>query len=174
MILLWALRKTHTKIYNMKLFALLLLACCLSIPALAAEEHWYNYDHLYLQGGSYMHFSHSEDHDGPNIFVSLEAVRSDNWLYGLGLFDNSFGQFSQYLYAGKVWDFHNTFENFHGRITFGLIHGYKDEFKDKIPMNNLSFAPAIIPGIGYKKDRLGADLILLGNSGLLFTLGYDF
>ncbi len=139
----------------------------------ASETTWYHYDHLYLQGGTYIHFTDSEDHEGPNLFVSLEAKKSNDWLYGLALFDNSFGQFSQYLYAGKNWDFHGTFENFHAKLTAGFIHGYKDEFKDKIPMNQYGIAPALIPGIGYKKDRLGADIVLLGNSGLLFTIGYD-
>ena len=32
------------------------------------------------------------------------------------------------------------------------------EFKDKIPNNDLGIAPAIIPGIGYKKGHFGADM----------------
>ena len=138
-----------------------------------AEEHWYNYDHLYLQGGTYIHYDPDDDHAGPRLFLGLEAVRSDNWLYGLALFSNSFNQFSQYLYAGKSWNFPGRAENFHVKVTAGLIHGYKDEFKDKIPNNGLGIAPAIIPGIGYKKGRFGVDVVLLGKSGLLFTAGMD-
>ena len=41
-------------------------------------------------------------------------------------------------------------------------------------MNDYGIAPAIIPGIGYRRNRLGADMILLGNSAMLFTLGYEF
>jgi len=142
--------------------------------AQAEEEHWYNFDHLYLYGGTYVHFESSEDHDGPNILVALEAVRSDDWLYGLALFDNSFNQFSQYLYGGKNWYFHDNWEGFHAKVTVGLIHGYKDEYKDKIPFNELGIAPAIIPSIGYKKGRFEADMMLLGNSAMLFTVGMDF
>ncbi len=153
------------------LFGLVLFS---SVTAQAQEEHWYNFDHLYFQAGTYVHFSSSEDHDGPNILVSLEAVRSDDWLYGLSLFDNSFGQFSQYLYGGKNWDFSGNWENFHAKLTVGLIHGYKGEWEDKIPYNDLGIAPGIVPSIGYKKGRFGVDMILLGNSAMLFTLGMDF
>ena len=138
-----------------------------------AEEHWYNYDHLYLQGGTYIHYDPDDDHAGSRLFLSLEAVRSDNWLYGLALFSNSFNQFSQYLYGGKSWNFPGRAENFHVKITAGLIHGYKGEFKDKIPNNNNGIAPAIIPGIGYKKGRFGGDIVVLGIAGLLFTVGMD-
>lgn len=157
----------------MRVFITLLGLSFLPMPCLAEESRWYHYDHLYLQGGSYIHFRSSDEHDGSNLFASLEAVRSDNWLYGLGLFDNSFGQFSQYLYAGKQWHLNGKMKNFHFKVTAGLIHGYKDEYKNKIPMNDFGIAPAIIPGFGYKKNRLGGDVILLGNSGLLFTVGYD-
>lgn len=154
----------------LKMLWLLLL---LPFAAQAEEEHWYNFDHLYLQGGTYVHFESSEDHDGPNILVSLEAVKANDWLYGLALFDNSFNQFSQYLYGGKSWHFHDKWEGFHAKLTAGLIHGYKDEYQDKIPLNDLGVAPAIVPSVGYKKGRFGADMILLGNSALLFTVGMD-
>jgi len=143
---------------------------------ISSEDNWYNYDHLYFQGGTYFHFGgdNDEDYDGPNILVSLEAIKENDWLYGLSLFDNSFGQFSQYIYGGKTWNYHGKLEGFHTKLTAGLIHGYKDEFKDKIPFNNLGIAPAIVPSVGYKKGRYGADMILLGFSAMLFTVGMDF
>jgi len=142
--------------------------------ATQAEEHWYNYDHLTFSAGTYIHYDPDEDHEGARIFASLEAVKANNWSYGLALFNNSFNQFSQYLYGAKTWNFHGRFEGFHAKITAGLIHGYKDEFKDKIPNNDTGIAPAIIPGIGYKKGRFGGDVFILGISGLLFTVGMDF
>jgi len=151
----------------------LLLTLLAPFAIQAEEEHWYNFDHLFLYGGTYVHFESSDDHAGSNILVGLEAVRSDNWLYGLALFDNSFNQFSQYLYAGKNWDFHGKWEGVHAKLTAGIIHGYKDEFEDKIPFNNNGIAPGIVPSIGYKKGRFGADMMLLGTSALLFTVGMD-
>ncbi len=159
-----------TKIINQLTLCLTLL---IPFAIQAEEEHWYNFDHLFLYGGTYVHFESSEDHAGSNILVALEAVRSDNWLYGLALFDNSFNQFSQYIYAGKNWDFHGKLEGVHAKLTAGIILGYKDEFEDKIPFNNNGIAPGIVPSIGYKKGRFGVDMMLLGNSAMLFTVGMD-
>ncbi len=153
---------------------LIVLCFVLSSPCRSyAEENWYDYDHLYIQGGTYTHYSSSPEHDGPNILASVEAVKESNWLAGLALFDNSFGQFSQYLYLGKQWDYQGSLDGFHTKLTAGLIHGYRGEYKDKIAFNSRGVAPAIIPSIGYKKGRYGADVILLGFAGILFTVGTD-
>jgi hypothetical protein len=143
--------------------------------AAQAEEHWYSYHHLYFQAGSYVHFHSDDDFAGNRLFASLEAIKSSDWLYGLALFNNSFDQFSQYLYAGKILNFHGRLDGFHARITAGLLHGYKGDFKDRVPLNDAGVSPAVIPGIGYKKKgRFGADAYLLGFSGVLFTAGMDF
>ncbi len=154
--------------------------CTLATTAVAQEENrkeekWYQYDHLYFQFGTYFHYHHSDDHAGNNLFGSLEAQKSNHWLYGLALFDNSFGQFSQYLYGGYQWQLPGDYENFHFKLTAGVIHGYKEPWDDKIPFNSKNgWAPGLIPGIGYKKNGWGIDMIFLGNSALLFTLGKDF
>jgi hypothetical protein len=151
-----------------------LLTAALSFPYSSHAGPVSNDSDFYLQAGTYTHYSSSDEHKGPNVLVSLEAKKTNDWLYGLALFDNSFGQFSQYLYAGKQWQLHGAFEHFHTKLTAGLIHGYRGEYKDKIPLNNLGTAPAIIPSIGYDYGEYGADIIMLGNSGLLFTVGKHF
>ena len=42
-----------------------------------AEEHWYNYDHLNFEAGTYIHYDPDEDHAGNRLFGSLEAVKSN-------------------------------------------------------------------------------------------------
>tara|TARA_R110001583_G_scaffold177418_2_gene332588 strand:+ start:90630 stop:91106 length:477 start_codon:yes stop_codon:yes gene_type:complete len=138
-----------------------------------ADDNWLDYDHLYLQGGTYTHYTSSDNHDGPDVLISLEAIKNNDWSYGLALFDNSFGQFSQYLYVGKAWNYHGSFEGFHTKLTAGLIHGYRGEYQDKIPLNRFGTAPAIIPSVGYKIGRYGADVSMLGFAGLLMTVGID-
>ncbi|MCG6899581.1 MAG: hypothetical protein LJE75_06205 [Gammaproteobacteria bacterium] len=152
----------------------LCLAALLPLATQAEEEHWYNYDHLHFQAGTYIHYDPDEDHSGNRVFASLEAVKANDWFYGLALFNNSFNQFSQYLYGGKSWNLPGKMDDFNVKITAGLIHGYKGEFKDKIPNNDLGIAPAIIPGIGYRKGRFVAEMYALGIAGLLFTAGVDF
>lgn len=129
------------------------------------------FDHFYLQAGSYAHYTDSEDYTGTKLFTSIEGVKKNDWLYGLALFDNSFGQFSQYLYTGKTFNYHGQLEGFHTKLTAGFIHGYRGDYKDKIPLNNLGIGPAIIPGVGYDNGKVGADLIMLGVAGVLFTVG---
>jgi hypothetical protein len=157
------------KIIQLQIWMMLLIP----LIAHSEEEHWYNYDHLYLQAGTYDHYKSDDDHAGNDILISLEAIRSDDYFYGLALFDNSFDQFSQYLYAGKTWHYYGKWEGFHTRLSAGLIHGYKDDYEDKIPFNDLGIAPAIIPTVGYKNGRFGADLIFLGTAGIVFSLGMD-
>ncbi len=157
----------------MKIIRFFLYIALLSPLVSQAEEHWYNYDHLYLQGGTYTHYTASDDYKGSKILISLEAIKDNDWLYGLALFDNSFGQFSQYLYLGKKWNYHGAFEGFNTKLTAGLLHGYRGKYEDKIPLNNYGTAPALIPSVGYKTGRYGVDVHMLGLSGLLLTVGLD-
>jgi hypothetical protein len=148
------------------------LLCLFSLSPLAqADNDRFTVDHYYLQAGTYTHYGDSEDYAGNNILASAEAVNPDDELVGLALFDNSFGQFSQYLYTGKSWNFSGNWQGFHTKLTAGLIHGYKGEFRNKIPLNSHGVAPAIVPSLGYSNDRYGADVIILGISGILFTVG---
>ncbi|SFJ90349.1 hypothetical protein [Methylophaga sulfidovorans] len=154
-----------------RVLALLLLFAPIAGFADETKHEDSYFDHYYLQGGTYMHYTDSDDYTGTKIFTSLEGVKSNDWLYGLALFDNSFGQFSQYIYTGKSWNYHGKFEGFHTKLTAGFIHGYRGDYKDKIPLNHFGIGPAIIPGIGYDNGKFGADVIMLGGAGLLFTVG---
>jgi hypothetical protein len=132
-------------------------------------------------GPKAIHFSPSEDHADWNHLVAFEWVTNrwrwwgaDRSMAGLALLDNSFGQFSQYLYAGQEWDL----GRFAGgtvsiNVTAGLLHGYKGEHKDKIPFNGLGVAPVIIPAAGWRYGAFGAWITLLGANGLLFGVNWS-
>ncbi len=158
-----------------------LLLMSVLLPANAADEKdaasffWDENSKLHGQFGAYAHYGGSDDdYEGPPIMVNLEVNRESNWLYGLSLFNNSFGQFSQFLYVGKKWELPKIQKHFHAKLAGGLLHGYKDEFEDKVPYNNNGFSPAIVPSFGFKKDRLALDLIFLGNAAIMLAVGYDF
>ena len=133
------------------------------------ESHWY------VQAGAYVHWTDSDDHEGPPLFGGIEYHRTDNWFGGFSLFNNSFGQFSQYLYLGKKfhpWDVHPEVRI---KLSAGVVHGYKDEHYDTLPIRwGGSWGLGFVPAIGYQKGRVGYDVALLGNAGLLFTIGYEF
>jgi len=133
------------------------------------ESHWY------VQAGAYVHLDNRDDYEGPPLFGGIEYHRPDNWFGGLSLFNNSFGQFTQYLYLGKQfhpWDAH---PNVRVKLTAGVVQGYKDEHYDTLPIRwGGSWGLGFVPTIGYQKGRVGYDVAILGVAGLLFLVGSEF
>jgi hypothetical protein len=123
------------------------------------------------------HFNHSDEHVRFNHLLGVELVssrwtfwRADRSAVGLALFDNSFGQFSQYVWFGQEWDW----AKFAGgdafvTVTAGLLHGYRDEHRDKIPFNSAGIAPVIIPSVGVRWGRFSLQATVLGTNGFLFA-----
>jgi hypothetical protein len=133
------------------------------------EDRWYFQTSLYTK-----HFSVNPLHDNSQRLLNLEYWRSDNYLAGLALFDNSFGQRSQYAYVGKVWRPFEQTPKVYLKLTGGFLHGYKGEFKNKIPFNSAGVAPALLPSIGYTWGRLNSELVLFGTAGVMINLGLFF
>ncbi len=132
-------------------------------------------------GPHVIHFDPSPEHVRWNNFVALELQTdrtrtfSDRATFGLALFDNSFGQFSQYLYWGQIWNIRALGNGtLFGKFTVGLLNGYKPPYDDKIPFNKAGIAPAIVPSIGYRYEKVSGELALLGFNGLLFAVSYTF
>jgi hypothetical protein len=128
------------------------------------------------------HFNPSPDHADYNHLVAAELLtqrwtfwRADRSLVGLALFDNSFGQFSQYAYFGQEWDLRQfAGGRFYANVTAGLLHGYKEPFENKIPLNHLGVAPAIIPTAGWRTGRLNLSVTLLGANAIIIGGGWTF
>jgi len=140
-----------------------------------AWELYDDNDSLYVWVAGYTHWSDDDDYEPPPILASIEIIKPNNHLYGFALFNNSYGQFSQYLYFGKIFKFDNVFNGLHAKVTAGLIHGYKDEWEDKLPLNEeLGVAPVIIPGFGYQRNGWGIDLFFGGDSAVILGVGYQF
>ena len=96
---------------------------------------------------------------------------ADKTLFGLAVFKNSFGQPSQYIYWGQKWDFKPWL---YAKVIAGLLHGYKGKYKNNIPFNGLGVAPGIIPAVGVQFGDVRAELITLGFSAVMVTVGYLF
>ena len=104
--------------------------------------------------------------------INVERIRADGWLAGAAAFHNSFGQPSQMVYIGRRWHPLENYPQAHVKLVAGFLHGYKGEYRDKIPFNRSGVAPVVLPAIGWTYKRVAGELIIFGNSGLLFTLGY--
>ena len=70
--------------------------------------------------------------------LQAEKALDERHIAGLAIFSNSFGQFTQYAYYG--WQFRpfDSMPKFYAKITGGIIHGYKEPYEKKIPLNHKS------------------------------------
>ncbi len=136
-----------------------------------APEPWRT-DRFYLETSVYTrHFRSDPAHVDNQKLILGEWNLTERWLLGASVFDNSFGQPSQYVYGGFRWRPFDTLQPFYVKVSAGLVHGYKDEFRDKIPMNHSGVAPVIVPSLGYCFNRLCSELVIFGTAGMLVTIG---
>jgi hypothetical protein len=141
-----------------------------------APEPWRT-DRFYFQFAYYtIHFHYDPDHQQSYLFDAeyhfKETWLGGQWIAGMALFQNSFGQFSQYLFGGLVWRPIEEHQPFYVKLTAGPLHGYSGEYQDKVPLNSSGVAPAIIPGIGYcVQRRYCGEFVLLGTNAALLTIG---
>ena len=135
----------------------------------AAAERWY------AQVGAYGHFSDDDDYEGPPLFAGIEYHRPDRWLAGLSIFNNSYGQLSQYAYVGKTWHPWRARPGFRVKLSGGIVQGYRGEHYDVLPIRwGGRWGLGVVPAVGYQHGDLGFDVALLSSSGLLFIVGHQF
>lgn len=177
------------------LIALAVLATGTSVNTQAASNSLFSQGgELLLQTSLYTrHFSKDPDHTESQRLLNLEwtFAETDNdsitrpaggdwrdeirWLVGGATFKNSFNQQSTYLYAGGRYDYFETNSmRAYAKLTAGILHGYRGEFRDKIPFNRLGVAPAILPAFGVEYHRVNLELIPFGTAGVMFNIGYVF
>jgi len=119
------------------------------------------------------HFDPDPEHVNHQKLIGLEAVFENYWLGGLAVFDNSFGQNSQFLYMGKSWRIRHS-RYWYFKLMGGLLHGYKEPYDDKIPFNGLGVAPAILPALGFRYKRVMVEANLAGTAAMTITAGIRF
>lgn len=131
-------------------------------------------DRLQLQLATYVHYNDSDDYEGPPIYGGVQVNKASGWLYGLGLFNNSYGQFTQYLYFGRRIDVYRFGDyTAHGTLTGGLGHGYRGEHEDSLPVRIGDIGLVILPAVGVHWDRWSTDLVILYGEGLMFNVGFE-
>lgn len=122
------------------------------------------------------HYSPKPDHNNHQKLINAEYIRDDQWLVGFAFFHNSFGQPSQYVYLGRDWTLVQFSDDFRlrGTLTAGLLHGYKDEYKHKIPFNQLGVAPAILPLLGLEYKSVFVEAQFFALAGVMATVGFSY
>ena len=137
--------------------------------ATAKIERFYVQTSLYTK-----HYHYDARHNDRQTLIAFEGHWADNTMWGASWFRNSFGQPSQYLYYGKLWRPIDSFPLLHLKLTGGILHGYKGEFRDKIPFNRSGIAPALLPSIGLSGKQFSVDAILFGTNGVMISAGFFF
>lgn len=150
---------------------IVILGCLLTAAAQTSDDldkHWQVQTSLWTT-----HFSPEPEHNNRQELLGVERQYSeDYWLWGGATFRNSFRQRSLYAYGGREFPLLET--PFYAKLTAGLLWGYRGEYRDKIPLNHLGVAPAILPAIGYRRQRIGAELVVFGVAGTMLNVGYRF
>jgi hypothetical protein len=140
-------------------------------PTESVADPWRT-DRFYLETSLFTHhFSYDAAHVDKQKLILGEWNITEQWLVGASVFDNSFGQSSQYIYGG--WR-HRPFEEvqpLYVKVSAGLTHGYRGQYRDKIPLNGSGIAPVIVPSVGFCISRVCSELVLFGGAGFLVTLG---
>ncbi len=157
------------------------LSFAISLPALAQEQVAGDQIRIAYAPKAF-HFTHDDEYVDWNHIVSAEWLTprhtvwgADRSMLGLTLFNNSYGQFSQAVHMGQEWDW----TQFAGGDVFlalsvGLVHGYKEPYEDKLPLNNaLGVGLTVVPSIGWQRKGLGFAASLAG-SAITLRVSYSF
>ncbi len=131
-------------------------------------DRWYIYTSLYTR-----HFDPQPEHVNQQKMLGVETQMVNNWVFGFATFDNSFGQRSEYLYAGYKWALFGS-QHWYLKVTGGLLYGYKEPYEDKIPFNGLGVAPAALPTLGFRYKYFVTEVNLGGLSAVNVTAGISF
>jgi hypothetical protein len=142
-------------------------------PANSLADTWLN-DRFFLETSIYNeHFHYDPAHVSNSKLLLGEWNITPQWLVGVSFFRNSFDQQSEYVYGGwRVRPFDDgLWHPLYFKISAGVVHGYKGQYRDKIPFNHSGYAPVIIPSIGYCVWRVCPEVVIVGGAGLMFNLG---
>jgi hypothetical protein len=154
------------------LFLILLVNAGGSVAAAQEREE---HDRWYAQVGAYAHWRDDDAFAGVPWFAGIEYHPDQRWFGGFSMFNNSFGQFSQYLYLGAQFHPLDSYPGIRIKLSAGVVQGYKDEHYDTLPIRwGGSWGLGFVPAIGYQKGRVGVDVAVLGVGGLLFLVGVGF
>nr|WP_233281712.1 sn-glycerol-3-phosphate transporter [Pseudomonas tructae] len=147
---------------------MLTVAAIAPVSAAVAEEgSWYLQTSLYTR-----HFNPKPEHLERQELIGLERNRADGLLYGAATFRNSYRQRSVYAYGGKVWN-HGHWPVY-AKVSGGLLHGYRGDYRDNILLNRFGVAPSIIPSLGIRLGPVGLEAVLLGGNAMMVNAGYRF
>lgn len=111
----------------------------------------------------------------PEQFTFSDWRDDLSWLVGAATFRNSFDQQSAYLYGGSRYDWSMSANaDAYVKLTAGFLWGYRGDYKDKIPFNQLGVAPVILPAVGVQYRQANIELLPFAAAGVMMNVGWRF
>ena len=172
------------KFYGRLPYAALVAVFILSIPSMSAFAQTVEADtappesapHNIYFGTSIAtrHFRPNPEHNNTQHLLNLEWNYRDNTVVGGAYFKNSYRQPTTLVYWGKKYHPFDASPNTYVKVVGGLIHGYKDEYQNNIPLNKYGTAPVVLPAVGYCYKQLCTEVIVFGTAGAIWTGGVRF
>lgn len=171
----------------------LLMLCLILINPVHANGIFTDGDELLLQTSLWTkHYNPEPEHNNHQKLFNLEYYFNDEvklfvvpnqaswrddvrWLAGAATFKNSYDQQTLYLYGGGRYDYdlgENT--KAYAKLTAGLLYGYRGEYRDKIPLNDLGVAPVILPAFGVQHRRVNLEVVPFAAAGVMVNAGFYF
>jgi uncharacterized membrane protein len=130
---------------------------------------------LYFQTSvATQHFHPSSTQNNHQDLLNLEWNYRDNLVVGGAWFRNTFEQPTKLVYWGAKFHPVASVPDAYVKVVGGLLHGYKGEYRDKIPFNGSGTAPVVLPAVGYCYKRACSELIVFGTAGAILTAGLRF
>jgi hypothetical protein len=158
----------HRPIATLSAGGFIWLTLLYSQAAQARDASFWN-----LQASVYtQHHSNNARYNNRQNLLGLEYNRADKWLAGAATFRNSFSQRSQYAYIGKRYDAQSL--PLYAKLSGGLVHGYRGEYRHKLPLNHFGVAPVIIPSVGANLGPVGVEWVVLGFAATMVNVGIRF
>ena len=130
--------------------------------------------HLFISPFTH-HWTRDSEHKHV-ITASLTRDLPNDRRCGAAFFRNSYGPPSAYVFTG--WDlpsFSKVHDRLYGFVTAGILYGYVDEYKRKVPLNVRGFSPAIVPTLGLRfTQQTSAEVHVLGTAAVMFGINTRF
>lgn len=142
---------------------------CTLAAAASNDARWQIQTSIYTT-----HFSPQSHHNNDQAMLGLEYdIDTDrNLSLGAATFRNSYHQRSTYVYGS--WRLDHQRWPVYAKLSGGLLHGYRGEYQDHIPLNNLGIAPVLLPALGVSTGPLNSEVVVFGAAGLMVNVGYRF
>lgn len=117
------------------------------------------------------HWKKSDEHSYVWL-LGVEQIDVDRRVSGVSYFKNSYNQPSLFVYPwGRQYNNLMGYNSLFIKWGSGVLYGYVNEYKDKVPLNHNGFSPGLILALGWRfSANSNVQLNFLGPWGVMFSV----